>query len=151
MPVVVQVRARLGKGLRASAIERRLVRMMTALQLQGTELSVLLTGDAQMRELNRVYRKKDRTTDVLAFPMTEGSGNRRSELLGDLVVSLPVARAQAKAARRTVLEEVTTLLAHGLLHLVGWDHDTPARDRAMRAETERLCAAAVGPPKHKLS
>lgn len=136
---LVLARTRLGATLRVADVERRVRRMMSTLQLYDAELSVLLTNDIQMRELNRVYRKKDRTTDVLAFPMTRESG-----LLGDLVVSVPVARTQAHAARRTLLDEVTMLLAHGLLHLVGWDHDTARKDRAMREETERLCATARG-------
>jgi probable rRNA maturation factor len=82
---------------------------------------------------------------VLAFAMHEGEqGDRAGALLGDVVVSVPTARRQARAARRTPLEEITMLLAHGLLHLCGWDHRTAGEDRAMRAETERLCAAARG-------
>ena len=119
---------------------------MSVLQLEDAELSVLFADDVQMRELNRVYRKKDRTTDVLAFPMTDAR-NRRSRLLGDLVVSVAVARKQARAAKRSVLDEVTMLLAHGLLHLVGWDHDTASKDRAMRAETDRLCEACHRAPR----
>lgn len=122
--------------------------MMDALKLGDSELSVLLTGDAQIKKLNRVYRKKDRPTDVLAFAMNEGKAIPRSSrsemprLLGDVIVSIPTARKQAKAAARDALSEVTMLLAHGLLHLLGWDHDTLAKDRAMRAETARLCALA---------
>jgi probable rRNA maturation factor len=122
--------------------------MMTALKLNDSELSVLLTGDDQIQELNRLYRKKDRPTDVLAFAMNEGEsipGSSSSEmprLLGDVIVSVPTARAQAKRAGKDALDEVTMLLAHGLLHLLGWDHDTARKDRAMRAETERLCEAA---------
>jgi probable rRNA maturation factor len=118
--------------------------MMRALQLQKSELSVLLTDDDQIQELNRDYRKKNRPTDVLAFAQREGEKRELAgEILGDVVVSVPTAARQAKAAGRGVLDEVTMLLAHGLLHLLGWDHDTDAKDRAMRAETERLCRAAV--------
>jgi probable rRNA maturation factor len=142
------VQTTLGPGLKRAEIARRLRRMMTALKLGDAELSVLLTGDDQIQELNRVYRKKDRPTDVLAFAMSEGGGPRTPSprgaprLLGDVIVSVPTARAQAKQARRAALEEVTMLLAHGLLHLLGWDHDTPAKDRAMRSRVDRLCEAA---------
>ncbi len=127
--------------------------MMQTLKLEDDELSVLLTDDDQIQELNRFYRKKDRPTDVLAFAMNEGKpmpnirGAEAPRLLGDVIVSVDTARAQAKAHGRDVLEEVTMLLAHGLLHLLGWDHDTDRKDRAMRAETDRLCAAARGPRK----
>ena len=107
-------------------------------------------SELDKKSVNRVYRKKDRTTDVLAFPMTDAEAtprNRRTRLLGDLVVSVPVARKQARAANRELLDEVTMLLAHGLLHLVGWDHDTAATDRAMRAETDRLRAACQRRPR----
>lgn len=126
--------------------------MMSALKLKDTELSVLLTDDDQIQELNRLYRKKNRPTDVLAFAMNEGEGaliahaDGAPRLLGDVIVSLPTARAQAKRARRPELEEVTMLLAHGLLHLLGWDHASASQDRAMRAETDRLCAAASARP-----
>jgi probable rRNA maturation factor len=96
----------------------------------------VLTGDDQVRQLNRVYRKKDKPTDVLAFPQDD------EKLLGDVVVSVPTAARQAAAAGRALAAEVTMLLAHGLLHLRGWDHDTPAKDRRMRAETDRLCRLA---------
>jgi probable rRNA maturation factor len=147
------VETRLGPSLRRAEIERRLRRMMATLKLDDAELSVLLTGDDQIRELNRVYRKKDRPTDVLAFPMNEGRAPRASRrgpgprLLGDVVVSVPTARHQAKQTGRAAVEEVTMLLAHGLLHLLGWDHATAAQDRAMRSQTDRLCAAARRAPK----
>ncbi len=144
----VAVEVALGTGVSRREIERRLKQMIHALKLTDSEVSVLVTGDAQIQQLNRLYRKKDRPTDVLAFAMSEGQKNPRivaknlPRLLGDVIVSMPTARRQAKAAGRPVLDEVTMLLAHGLLHLLGWDHATVATDRAMRAETDRLCAAA---------
>jgi len=144
------VETRLGPGLKRAEIARRLRRMMTALKLDDAELSVLLTGDDQIQELNRVYRKKNRPTDVLAFAMSEGEGPTSApprgapRLLGDVIVSVPTARVQAKQAGHAALDEVTELLGHGLLHLLGWDHETPAKDRAMRARVTRLCASARG-------
>lgn len=77
--------------------------------------------------------------------MHEGEfGALAGDVLGDVIVSVPTAAKQARAARKDVLSEVTMLLAHGLLHLLGWDHDTAAKDRKMKAETERLCLAAQG-------
>jgi len=117
--------------------------MLAALQMNDAEVSILLTADDQIQNLNRIYRRKNRPTDVLAFSQREGElGERAGPLLGDIVVSIPTTRRQAAAARRPMSSELTTLLAHGLLHLLGWDHKTAAQDRRMRLETERLCGAA---------
>jgi probable rRNA maturation factor len=132
------------RGISRPEIRRRIIAMLDALQLDKAELSIVLTDDVQMRELNREYRGKDRSTDVLAFAMREGDFARLAgELLGDVIVSVPTARRQARERGKTTLEEVTMLLAHGLLHLLGWDHDTKEKDRRMRAETDRLVLAAA--------
>ncbi|MCL2723960.1 MAG: rRNA maturation RNase YbeY [Polyangiaceae bacterium] len=121
--------------------------MIRVLQLNKFDISFVLTTDEQVHQLNKIYRKKDRPTDVLAFAMHEGEfGALAGNVLGDVIVSVPTARRQAEARGVRVLDEVTMLLAHGLLHLLGWDHDTTAKDRRMRAETDRLCAAATGSP-----
>jgi probable rRNA maturation factor len=144
MPVTLASRGGPWPGLTAAELRRRARAMMHALALADEELSITLVGDEEMRVLNRDYRGKDKPTDVLAFAMREGEGARHAgPLLGDVVVSVDTARLQAGRRKRALLEEVTMLLAHGLLHLLGWDHDTPAKDRAMRAETDRLCRAAA--------
>ncbi|MFO0666046.1 MAG: rRNA maturation RNase YbeY [Polyangiaceae bacterium] len=131
------------RTLGATAIKQRFSAMMRLLQLNKEEVSIAFVDDDEMRILNRDYRHKDKPTDVLAFPLREGEfSEHRGALLGDIVVSLQTAQKQAQAAGKTTLAEVTMLLGHGLLHLLGWDHETPAKDRAMRAETARLCAAA---------
>lgn len=135
------------EGITRTEVLRRLKAMIRLLQLDKAEVSFVLTNDAAVHELNKVYRGKDRPTDVLAFAMHEGEfGALAGHVLGDVIVSVPTARKQAHSRRIPVLQEVTMLLAHGLLHLLGWDHDTAAKDRRMRAETDRLCAAAA-PPK----
>jgi probable rRNA maturation factor len=125
-------------------VVRRTRAMLEALGLLKRELSVVLTGDERIQELNRAYRAKDKPTDVLAFSQLEGAfADRAGPLLGDVIVSIPTALRQARARRSDLTSEVTMLLAHGLLHLVGWDHDTVAKDRKMRRETARLCAYAA--------
>ncbi|AKU94598.1 Metal-dependent hydrolase YbeY, involved in rRNA and/or ribosome maturation and assembly [Labilithrix luteola] len=117
--------------------------MIRLLQLEKSDVSFVLTNDEQIHHLNKVYRGKDRPTDVLAFAMHEGEyGSLAGDVLGDVIVSVPTARKQALSRGAAVLDEVTMLLAHGLLHLLGWDHDTAAKDRRMKAETARLCSAA---------
>jgi probable rRNA maturation factor len=124
-------------------ITRRARAMLDAVQMTKAELSIVLTGDNQIQLLNRIYRKKNRPTDVLAFAQRDGTlGRDTSRLLGDIVVSIPTARRQAEARGSDLVSELTMLLAHGLLHLLGWDHATPAEDRRMRRETQRLCGQA---------
>jgi probable rRNA maturation factor len=82
------------------------------------EVSVLFCGDRRMRTLNRRYRRKDRSTDVLAFP----AGG--AELLGDIVISVPYASRQARRRGEPRSREIERLLVHGLLHLHGYDHET---------------------------
>jgi len=135
-------------GVSRADVVRRVRAMLSALQLTEVEVSIVLTGDDQIQNLNRLYRRKNRPTDVLAFAQREGEhGDRAGGLLGDVVVSVPTARRQAKAAARDLVSELTMLLAHGVLHLLGWDHETPAKDRRMRAETQRLCEAADRAPR----
>jgi probable rRNA maturation factor len=149
----VPVRLRIDRAAGAEAslrthIKRRAVAMLSALQLEKAELSLVLSGDDQIHQLNKLYRGKDRPTDVLAFAMREGDFGRfhetlPSRLLGDVIISVPTATRQAKVAKHAVLAEITMLLAHGLLHLLGWDHETKAKDTAMRAETQKLVDVAV--------
>jgi probable rRNA maturation factor len=145
MPTFVQRRARGAPKLDAAELRRIADRMLGALRLEHAELSVLLVDDAGMQVLNREHRNKDKPTDVLSFPQPKP---RRSEpgmprLLGDVVISLPTALRQARSRKRELLPEVRFLLAHGILHLVGHDHGTPAEKRVMDAETRRLVRAAV--------
>jgi probable rRNA maturation factor len=147
MPVRLSIEKGPHEGLEPAEIRRRLRVLTRALAISGAELSVLLTDDEHIHELNRDYRSVDRPTDVLAFAMREGEmGDVASGVLGDVVVSVETARRQAAGSRRHVLEEVTMLLTHGVLHLLGWDHETAAKDRKMRRETSRLMALARAQP-----
>jgi probable rRNA maturation factor len=91
-------------------------------------LSVAIVSDARVRALNRRYRRTDRTTDVLSFPAGE------PRLLGDVVIAAGRARHQAKAAGHSLQTELRVLALHGLLHLLGYDHET---DRGRMARLER--------------
>jgi probable rRNA maturation factor len=121
--------------------------MLAELSLSRAELSILLTDDDEMAELNRRYRGHDGATDVLAFAMREGDrmpSADGADLLGDVVISIDTAGRQAKRARRELAAEARALIAHGLLHLVGWDHRTPRELARMRSRTRQLCRAAIG-------
>jgi probable rRNA maturation factor len=136
-------------GVERREVRRRIAAMIDLLQLRKMDVSFVLTDDIAIHRLNKIYRGKDAPTDVLAFAMREGEhGDVAGSVLGDVIVSVEAAKKQAGARGIAVLDEVTMLLAHGLLHLLGWDHDTAAKDRRMRAETDRLCAAArAGQPR----
>jgi probable rRNA maturation factor len=96
------------------------------------EISIVITDDAQVRELNRTYRDKDKPTNVLSFPMQEGEfSDITPGLLGDVVISLDTGRAEAQAAGISTDERMSQLLIHGILHLIGFDHElgeTQARE-----------------------
>lgn len=97
------------------------------------EVSILLTVDEEIKELNRQYRKINKPTDVLSFPMEDGY------LLGDIVISMDTAEEQAKEFEVSLEEEASRLLIHGLLHLLGYDHvKGGAQAKKMRAKEEEL-------------
>ena len=104
----------------------------------------MLVDDETIRALNRDYREVDRPTDVLSFPMAEPSAlsdPAAALFLGEIYVSLDTARTQAKAARRPYGREVAHLTIHGLLHLLGEDHPTPAARRRMAAREASILGA----------
>jgi probable rRNA maturation factor len=102
-------------------------------------LSLLLTDDVQVRELNRTHRGKDKATDVLSFPSED------EEFLGDIAISLDTARRQAAEYDAPLQSEVNRLLIHGLLHLLGHDHHEPAERAVMEAEERRLAGVISMP------
>ncbi len=102
-------------------------------------VSVALVDAKTSRRLNRTYRKVDAATDVLSFPPTPWPGQPPS--LGEVIICYPVAVRQAKASNTSIRAELTALLIHGLAHLAGHDHDTPAQAQRMaRFETNVLLA-----------
>lgn len=99
--------------------------------LAGSEVSLSIVDDREMHELNLRYRGVDRTTDVLSFPLEE---ERPKEpcLLGDIVVSAQRAVLQAEEYGHSLLREMSFLVVHGTLHLLGYDHMTPTEDEEMQ-------------------
>lgn len=146
MPVVVSRRAAGAPALDARSVKRRAERMLSSLGKARAELSIVLTDDRQIEVLNRAHRRKAKPTDVLAFPMdAAGAGpSGKMQLLGDVVISLDTAARQARARRRPLMDEVTHLLAHGILHLAGFDHRTDAEERRMDEATRALVVSATG-------
>ncbi len=95
-------------------------------------VELLLTNNEKIQELNQKYRSKNQPTDVLSFSLDD------DESLGQIVISVDKATEQAKVLSQALEEELQFLFAHGLLHLLGYDHQTPAEEAAMLAKTYQL-------------
>ena len=132
-------RVRAGRSPDSRAIVRRAAGILELLDVDGAELSVVLCDDAFIHGLNRDYRGIDRPTDVLSFPQ-DGAGGPAggARVLGDVVISIDAAARQAKDRGCATGDEVTALLVHGVLHLLGWDHEAPAEAQAMAERAEAI-------------
>ena len=97
-----------------------------------TEMELLLTDNAEIQELNRTYRGKDRPTDVLSFGLEDDVN------LGQLVISVERTEEQAKEVGNTFEEELRFLFAHGTMHLLGYDHEVPADEKIMLEKVYQL-------------
>ena len=127
------------------------------LQLEGfkdsAEISVTFVDNEQIRELNAQYRNKDAATDVRSFPMGENgvydiNHDTGAKILGDIVLSVEMAMAQAKRYGHSLEREIGYLTAHSMLHLLGYDHvDEGAMKRQMRAREEKILAEIELPRK----
>ncbi len=113
-------------------------------------LTVLVTGDERLRELNREHRDTDETTDVLSFPADEGEAFPTSDVpdeqpryLGDIAVSLPEVARKASAAGIDETLELRHVVLHGLLHLLGYDHEGDGEAAAMAAREEAVLGSAI--------
>ena len=118
------------------------------------ELSLLVTDDATVRELNKTYRGKDKATDVLSFALeADRRGGAAAGFvmppgemvhLGEVIVSYPKAVEQAAERLHPVEDELALLVVHGVLHLLGYDHDKPGREREMRSMERKVLSAVQG-------
>ncbi len=104
-----------------------------ALAHQGArgDLTIVLTDDARLQQLNRDYLGIDAPTDVLSFPAAETDPDSGSSYLGDILISMPRAREQARLAGHGIEQETQLLIVHGVLHLLGYDHARPGEKRKM--------------------
>ena len=120
-------------GLGSPKIRQRLKKVLNDLGCRNDELSILFTGDRQMAALNRKYRGRTGSTNVLAFPMEDGATPLMTpRMLGDIVISVDTALAQSQESGEPVEETICRLLIHGLLHLCGYDDHTDADAAEMR-------------------
>lgn len=141
--------AALATGVNLDGLKQTLQAGARILQVpHESTVVVTLTSDPHVREYNRRFRGLDEPTDVLAFAAQEKPKDERfmpprgtEHWLGDIVISLPRARAQAREAGHSVDAEVQLLAVHGFLHLVGYDHAEPEEAQVMRTMTERILQA----------
>lgn len=131
-----------GSGVDARRLKRDARVLLSAAGETNSALSISLVRDPEIRELNREHRGKDNPTDVLSFPLEPWDAPDGGErLLGDVVISVDTARRQAAEYDAPLQNEINRLLIHGILHVLGHDHEKPAERSAMEAEERRLAAA----------
>jgi probable rRNA maturation factor len=125
-----------GKHYPTGGLKKIAASILTVLEQSRAELSVALVGDQEMRPLNAKYRKKNKTTDVLSFP-ADPAMHSKAALLGDVIISVEQARRQAKERNHSLKKELVTLLIHGILHLLGYDHERSQRQAKIMASLEQ--------------
>jgi probable rRNA maturation factor len=112
-------------------LRRSLKRLLKELGSKDSEVSLLLVDDDQIREFNKNYLQRDRPTNVISFAMTEGAfGDVHPEILGDIILSVETAARDAIACDIDFMDEVEFLLIHGLLHLLGYNHENAENQEA---------------------
>ena len=123
----------------------RSARAALAHESETGELSIVLTGDSRLQELNREYLGIDAPTDVLSFPASETDPQTGARYIGDILISIPRARQQAEAAGHPLESEVQLLVVHGILHLLGYDHaEAEEKTRMWKAQAEILDFLGLG-------
>ncbi|MCL4561132.1 MAG: rRNA maturation RNase YbeY [Chloroflexi bacterium] len=111
----------------------------------SAELTIVVSGDDELRRLNKEFLGKDSPTDVLSFPSGEVDPDSGNLYLGDILISFPRAQEQAQVTGHPVSAELDLLVVHGVLHLLGYDHDTDTRKVDMWTVQSRILAV-IGSP-----
>jgi probable rRNA maturation factor len=124
-----------------SKIKQQIGKVLTSLDCNEHEISILFVGDQGIRELNRQFRDIDRPTDVLSFPQLSDDEPETPgpPVLGDVAISLETAQDQSESHGLSLEEELALLLIHGILHLMGYDHEISSQEEErMRKKTREL-------------
>ena len=134
--------------LNLSRIKKDTSRALNLLSLKRAELGISFVGDRRMSSLNKLFRGIDKTTDVLSFPIYNSQKEfpkKGSFLIGDIVIDPNRALSQSKAYGLSLHEETIRLIIHGLLHLMGYDHERSLyMERIMRKKEAELLYALTG-------
>jgi len=142
-----------GSGVDSRRLKRTVRSLLKAVGEEGSSISVSLVNDVQIQELNKQHRGKDKPTDVLSFPLIESTladeapgapePAMEERMIGDIVISVDTARRQAADYDAQLQDEIDRLLIHGVLHIIGHDHEEPDERARMESEERRL-ADAIG-------
>jgi probable rRNA maturation factor len=132
---VAITRAGAGKKFPSRSLKKMARAILVLVGHARAELSLVLIGNIEMRKLNAKYRRKDYPTDVLSFPI-EQTLPAAHRVLGDVIISVEMARQQAKERGRATDQEMATLLIHGIVHLLGYDHERSSRDARVMKRLE---------------
>ncbi|MDT8335140.1 MAG: pyridoxine 5'-phosphate synthase [Desulfurivibrionaceae bacterium] len=139
MPVLIRSETTAAIPVSLDSVARTGARLLRRYGLDDVELSILLTGDERMAELNQTYRQKTGPTNVLSFPMPAEEGPAGRVMLGDIVISVDTARREAESRGITCHRRIARLLVHGFVHLLGYDHErSPTEAETMLAEENKI-------------
>jgi probable rRNA maturation factor len=137
MPVEI-VRRGSGKKVSTRKLKTIALKILELVEQDRAELSLAIVDNQEMQQLNAQFRNQDYPTDVLSFP-SDAVVPTGARVLGDVIISVDKAQSQAKQRGRTLQEEIVTLLIHGILHLLGYDHERSAKNgRIMRRQEKKI-------------
>ena len=144
MEVVVQNRQKRHR-VRTAEIRETAEKILSDLGCHGCELSIVLVDDEEITHLNLAYLARDHPTNVLAFPMREGQDKHlHPDLLGDVIISTETAEREAQHRGVILQEEMTLLLVHGILHLLGYEHEEDSDKAALMEAKEQEILNRLG-------
>ena len=141
MPVEI-IRRDDGKEFSSRKLKKVAQKVLEIVERDQAELCLVLVANVEIRKLNAQFRKKDYPTDVLSFPAGDELPTG-VQLLGDVIISVEKAKEQAREKRRTLDEELVTLLIHGIVHLLGYDHERSPKDARIMDRLEKKIYRAL--------
>jgi len=155
MEINIVVEKGFGKPVKREWLRRVAEKVLTAESADSAaEVGLMITGQERVHELNRQYLGEDRPTDILAFPMQPAPDTAERppfiappdgiKHLGEVIISYPQAVIQAAEHQHPVKKEIALLIIHGILHLLGYDHDVPEAERQMRAREAEILSLIEG-------
>ena len=149
------MKIQIGNDQKLIQIDRRKIRSVITklckhLDCTGKEISLTFVSDARIQELNREYRDKNKPTDVLSFSLQEGEFSEiNPDILGDIVISVETAKKNAQKNGLSLEQEINFLIIHGLLHLLGYNHENTTKEEAGKMRRKQKELLNVLEPPHQ--
>ncbi len=140
---MIEVQSELGTQTVSTLVIENAAQAVLAHESAEGDITVVLSDDAHLHELNLEYLGVDSPTDVLSFPASETDPETGARYLGDILISIPRAEAQARSAGHPLESEVQLLVVHGVLHLLGYDHGE-AKEKAKMWKAQAEVLASLG-------